>query len=384
MTQLKRYIVYMHTNKVTGKRYVGITSRSLNTRWCNGNGYRDNFKFYKDILKYGWDAFSHDIIKENLTFYEARELEAGLIEKYNLVNDGYNNTASSISENNAFDYYDFKIINKEEYRYKAKPLLFLRIPNQFIQCDIQQEYGLSRIFYIVWAVISRNRTHEDISRLSLGEIIDLCNYKRNDHKPKVFFEIIKCLLFLETNNYIDMKYFDMRSVTYDDCITIRIISDVFDPKENFTKIYNYQFDTIMSYRDSTTKENLISVFLYIASYIGNRVRNEDGGELTDPTENPEAFWGTVEKMKEKLSMSKKTILRCLDLLTSSTRGTKPLLIKEEVGYIPQALDKPPIQAPNIYVLHKDGYKKEIQLALNKMKQIYSVDHFIKNIPKTEN
>lgn len=374
----------MHTSHTTGKKYVGITSKQPNERYSNGNGYQENFKFYKDILKYGWDDFEHNIIKDDLGYKEARELESELITRYNLVEDGYNNTYSTPSGRIVFDYYDFEIINRSDHKYQKKPMYFTMIPNEFIQNGIQRKYKLNRVFSIVWILLNRNRTYENTARITIGEIIDLCNYKRIDHKPKIFYEIIKCLLFLETNNYIDMDYFDIYTISYDDCITIRIISDVFDPKENFTKIYNYQFDTIMSYRDSTTKENLISVFLYIASYIGNRVRNEDEGELTDPTENPEAFWGTVEKMKEKLSMSKKTILRCLDLLTSSTRGTKPLLIKEEVGYIPQALDKPPIQAPNIYVLHKDGYKKEIQLALNKMKQIYSVDHFIKNIPKTEN
>ena len=65
---------------------------------------------------------------------------------------------------------------------------------------------------------------------------------------------------------------------------------------------------------------------------------------------------------------------------SSTENSPALLIKREVGSIQPDKSKPPQNVPNIYVLNKEGYKQEIEWALNKMKEIYEVDEFypIKN------
>ena len=33
------YKVYVHINKVNGKRYYGVTCQKVNRRWKNGKGY---------------------------------------------------------------------------------------------------------------------------------------------------------------------------------------------------------------------------------------------------------------------------------------------------------------------------------------------------------
>jgi len=83
--------VYVHTNKINNKRYVGITSKKPEDRWQNGFGYSGQV-FYKAIQKYGWDNFDHEIIASNLTREEAENFERILILKLDSLvkHNGYN------------------------------------------------------------------------------------------------------------------------------------------------------------------------------------------------------------------------------------------------------------------------------------------------------
>lgn len=85
------YTVYCHTNKVDGKKYIGMTGTSVEDRWANGRGYNHQ-PFGRAIKKYGWDAFEHEIIQSGLTEKEACDLESELIEKNKTRNKkfGYN------------------------------------------------------------------------------------------------------------------------------------------------------------------------------------------------------------------------------------------------------------------------------------------------------
>ena len=60
------YTVYRHTNKMNGKRYIGITKQKPERRWQNGYGYVGTY-FGNAISKYGWDAFEHEILFEGFT-----------------------------------------------------------------------------------------------------------------------------------------------------------------------------------------------------------------------------------------------------------------------------------------------------------------------------
>lgn len=87
------YTVYMHTNKINGKKYIGITGREPKVRWgINGNGYWGNPHFSNSIKKYGWDNFEHTILYTNLSKEEAETKEIELIALYDTTDmtKGYN------------------------------------------------------------------------------------------------------------------------------------------------------------------------------------------------------------------------------------------------------------------------------------------------------
>ena len=89
------YCVYMHINKINGKRYIGQTIKQnyINGRFgYKGNNYAKCTYFYRAIKKYGWNNFDHYIIQKNLTKEEADELEKLNILAFNTANNkfGYN------------------------------------------------------------------------------------------------------------------------------------------------------------------------------------------------------------------------------------------------------------------------------------------------------
>lgn len=304
-------------------------------------------------------------------------MEKYYITKYNSVSKGYNQINFDLGGSLQFDFDDFIPIDnscKENNNHKE---YFTRVPNSFIQTDIRKKYHLHRIFYLVYILIDKHRSYEDQSYINISEIFNLCNYKQTRHKPKIFYEIIKCLLFLNESNMIRITSdLDIYSVGYTDCIQMDIIPENFDATDKFSKITSSQLDFIMMNESSINKENILMAFLYINSYIYIRPKNNDNGEtIYNPQSKPEAFWRSMETMSKELAMSKDTLNQCMNCLTSSVRDKKPLLIKREVGSIQPDPKKPPQNVPNIYVLNKEGYEQEIEWAISKMLEIYDVDSF---------
>ena len=87
------YTVYMHIVP-NGKRYVGITSGTVSSRFGkNGYNYRSQL-FGKAIKKHGWDSIKHIVVATDLSRDWACQLERILIHKYNCAdhNYGYNLT----------------------------------------------------------------------------------------------------------------------------------------------------------------------------------------------------------------------------------------------------------------------------------------------------
>lgn len=86
---MKRWTVYCHTHIATGRRYVGLTSKTMLARW-NDHVYKSKsskggrWHFPNAIHKYGKNAFSHDVIGVFDSLEEANRVEAHLIEEWSL------------------------------------------------------------------------------------------------------------------------------------------------------------------------------------------------------------------------------------------------------------------------------------------------------------
>lgn len=85
------YTIYCHVFP-NGKRYVGITKTSLESRWDNGNGYKTCPLVDRAIQKYGWENVAHEILDTAKTKREAESKEREYIKKYNSTDNrfGYN------------------------------------------------------------------------------------------------------------------------------------------------------------------------------------------------------------------------------------------------------------------------------------------------------
>lgn len=111
-------VVYMLTNKINGKQYVGSTFNLKNRikYYKYNHKYMTNASLKLDIEKYGFDNFDIQIL-EQTTRDKLRDREKYYIQKYNLVNNGYNMTEAT-KPKDLITEYNRKMWQNEEYREK--------------------------------------------------------------------------------------------------------------------------------------------------------------------------------------------------------------------------------------------------------------------------
>lgn len=85
------YCIYIHINTINKKVYIGQTKlKPYSKRWGKeGAYYKECPYFWQAIQKYGWSAFTHNILEDNLSLEQANEKEKYYIQKYNATNLNY-------------------------------------------------------------------------------------------------------------------------------------------------------------------------------------------------------------------------------------------------------------------------------------------------------
>ncbi len=85
--------IYIITNKLNGKQYVG-QSRNYLDRWTSHCSYKDDYSclLHNAIRKYGKDNFTIELLEDNIPIEEIDQREKYYIDYYNTFTNGYNMT----------------------------------------------------------------------------------------------------------------------------------------------------------------------------------------------------------------------------------------------------------------------------------------------------
>ena len=130
MKNKKLWYVYMHTNKVNDKKYIGITGQERYwDRWrSDGSGYKTQV-FGRAIDKYGWDSFSHEILEvvdnEDIALIQ----EQYYIEKYKSDNPEYGYNISCGGVPTITGLYNLPSISIPVYQYGLDGVFIAEYPS---------------------------------------------------------------------------------------------------------------------------------------------------------------------------------------------------------------------------------------------------------------
>lgn len=92
--------VYILTNNINGKQYVGVTGRNLKQRLAeHKSSIKATTKISKAIKKHGWENFSHEVLHEHHDFSTLLQLEGKeILARQTFGSNGYNSKSSGSSD----------------------------------------------------------------------------------------------------------------------------------------------------------------------------------------------------------------------------------------------------------------------------------------------
>ena len=134
--QERKWKIYVYTNIINQKKYVGQTSQTLKRRaGKNGNSYQGCLHFCNAINMYGWENFMPIIVNDNLTHREANILEQIYIIALNTRNKKYGYNIANGGKSN-----DYQAINISGQRFGRLTAIRLHHTSKtgrywFCKCD---------------------------------------------------------------------------------------------------------------------------------------------------------------------------------------------------------------------------------------------------------
>lgn len=190
----RTHCLYVHVNKVNGKKYFGITKGYAKSRWGGGSGYYKSTKFYPAIKKYGWDGFYHIIILKNLSKDEALYLEKSYISLYQTTNRDFGYNTDKGGKDTEVSFLVKRRLMKER---RVKPIICLETGERFESAYDIEALTSKNHSYVREACLSKgSRVHdgkhylyiEDYIKLNLQEVQDIIDGKLQNHQEVVCME----------------------------------------------------------------------------------------------------------------------------------------------------------------------------------------------------
>lgn len=240
---------------------------------------------------------------------------------------------------------------------------FYRVPNVWIRC---RPPNIKRI--CAYYLIDYLRNLSNVGILSLRYIIESCGYKCRtgaDGINNVYKSIIAEAI-QQQDITLDKGYkYPPRLLT--DALPYTINCDNFDVANNFTKLTNIEFDTLIRNNPNRNRECVLGVYLYIKSYY----------HRSTSINRPIGFYQNLDSIQETLGYTRKTLIVLLNELVECK-----LLYKHYTGSREFIRNGSEVRenVPNIYIPNLNQPKDEINDTINStvklMKEQYKVDKFL--------
>lgn len=159
---MRMYTVYIRKFS-GGKVYVGCTSKTIEQRAANGNGYSLNKPMYEAIQKYGWENVVTEILATTYDAGNAKVIEEAFIKQYDSCDpkNGYNVRQRSIGVK----------VTTDGRKTKSEP-----IAQTFFESSLS---------------IQRYRERAGMTQLELADMLGVkqgtvSNWESGDRKPDIF------------------------------------------------------------------------------------------------------------------------------------------------------------------------------------------------------
>lgn len=240
---------------------------------------------------------------------------------------------------------------------------FYRVPNKWIR---EKPPDMKRI--CTYYLINLVRGISDYGMTSIKYIIDSCGYKTRHGKDginRIYMKIISEAV-QQQDIILDDGYKISNYTNVDTAIPYIVNSINFDEVDNFTKLTEQEFDTIIKNNPSRNRENILGVYLYIKSYY----------HPYTSVNRPIGFYQNLDTIRKSLNISERVLIKLLNWLVD-----QKLLIKHYTGSIlTDNPNKPRKNVPNIYIPNLGQSQEEIDETIKStiaaMKDYYGVDEFL--------
>ena len=312
------YSVYMHINKINGKKYIGITSQRPKSRWHNGKGYAQQRRFYSAIKSYGWDNFEHIILFNGLTKKEAEEklsfLENFEIIKGEEVHNGYVGFFHMVNLGGSYSVNDIYINEPERVAKEAAELeKEIEVPNNldkreylnraWLYREIKKSGGYSIHVHPYWD-IGYNHTATKMSKAIIKnglcdayEVVGGCSPRANNMQVALYNDLraegvdIPIVGSTDSHTVLGTDHLLRSTIVFSDGNTLKSVDDGYSvavettPGENVRvhgKLRFVAYAHFLLENYFPLHDELCSVSgLYLEEYIRG---NEDVKPLIDKTE----------------------------------------------------------------------------------------------------